>query len=563
MKRLQHIVQLIIIISIVFIINIIANYFYGSIDLTEEKRYTLSQSTFEVIEQIEDKVFIRVLLEGDFPSGFQRLRNSTQEMLDDLRDINPNIEYIFEDPVDGTISEIKARRDQLAKDGVIPVNLTYNDGTEVVQKGIYPFALITYRGKTSQVSLLKNQSLNENEEVTLNKSIEQLEYKFVNHIYKLTKQRRQTIGFTTGNGEIYYENTIVLEKELEKFYDVGRINLDSLVSISNELDLLIIAAPQVGFDEKKKFKLDQYIMNGGRVIYLLEKLTASLDSINKHRFYIPEDIDTGLDDMLFKYGAKILPNLVLDLESSSIPQIVGEQDGKPQTAMYKWPYHTLALPNNNHPIGKNIDRVNMFFPSSIDTVKTKYAVKKTPVLSTSPYSRLQYNPVRLNFEILKFPPDQNKYNKGKQTLGMLLEGSFSSLFENRITSSFQEGLDKLGIEFVGKSVPTKQLVLSDADFMSNLVNRRTGKAEPMGFNLWDRYNYEGNRDFMLNAVEFMLNDNSILDSRSKQLKLRLLDAVKTKQEKKKWQFINIGLPLLFLALFGILFNFIRRRRFTK
>lgn len=563
MGKIQKITQLLVVIGIIFVVNIIANYYYTSADLTEEKRYTLSPSTHEVVKKLPDNLFIKVLLDGDFPAGFMRLQNATSELLDDLKDINPNIQYIFEDPLEGTVQEIKARRDQLANDGIIPINLTYNNGKEVVQKGIYPYAIISYKNRKSTVSLLKEQNLNEDDEVTLNRSIELLEYKFVNLIQKLSKTDKETIAFSTGHGELSYEKTIRLENELDRFYNVGRLNLDSLVTIDQALDLLIIPAPQETFDEKAKFKIDQYIMNGGKVMWFLEKLNADLDSINEYKFYVPRDIETGLDDLLFKYGARVQPNLVLDLECTQIPQVVGQQDGKIQQQLFKWYYHPLAIANVEHPIGKNLDRVNMFFPSSIDTVKTKNHIKKTPLLTTSPNSRFQLNPVRLNFEILKFPPKQELFNKGKQTLGLLLEGEFQSAYENRITPGFQSGLDELGITFKEKSTPTKQMVFSDVDFMKNSVSLRDNKARPIGFNVWEQRVYDGNKDFILNAVEYMLDDSGVLDSRSKQVKLRLLDAVKTKRERKKWQFINIGLPLLFLALFGLGFNFIRRRRYTK
>ena len=563
MKGLQRVTQLVLIIGIIIFINIIANYFFGFIDLTEEKRYTLSPSTHKVVESLDENLFVRVLLDGDLPPGFKRLQNSTKELLDDLKDINPSIQYIYEDPLEGTTQEIKSRRDQLAKDGVIPVALTYNDGKEVTQKGIYPYALISYKGRNSKISLLKEQNIGEEDEVVLNRSIELLEYKFANQIQKLTLSNRQNIAFSEGHGELTFEKTIRLQRELENFYNVGRLNLDSLIVIDKQLDLLIVAAPQESFDDKAKFKLDQYIMNGGKVMWLVEKLDADLDSINRHRFYVPNDIITGVDDLLFKYGAKIQPNLVLDLECSAIPQVVGQQDGKPQTMLYKWFYHPLAIANRNHPIGKNLDRVNVFFPSSIDTVRTKFNVEKTPILSSSPYSRYQLNPVRLNFEILKYPPQQDQFNKGSQTLGLLLEGEFESAFANRITPGFQSTLDQLGITFQPKSVPTRQIVISDADFMKNRINSRTNTADPIGYNIWEQKVFDGNKDFILNSIEYLLDDNGVLDSRSKEVKLRLLDAVKTKQERKKWQFINIGLPLLFLALFGFIFNFIRKRRFTR
>lgn len=555
--------QFLIGVAIIIMVNVIANYYHGFVDLTEERRYTLSPSTYNVVENLEENLFVKVMLEGEFPAGFQRLRNSTQELLEDLKDINPNIQYIFEDPLTGTAEEIKTLRTQMKDAGMIPVNLTFQKDNQLVQKGIYPYAVVSYGTRKSYVNLLEPQNANQDDEITLNRSIELLEYKFVDLIQKLTKRQRETIAFSTGHGEVPFEKTVMLENELDRFYNVGRLNLDSLVTIDQELSLLIIPAPTETFDDKAKFKIDQYIMNGGKVIWLLEKLTADLDSINKYRFYVPQDIDTGLDDLLFKYGARINPNLVLDLECTSIPQIVGEQGGQPQTSLFKWFYHPLATTNTDHPVGKNLDRVNMYFPSSIDTIKTGTRVKKTPLLTTSPYSRYQLNPVRLNFEILKYPPQQDQFDKGRQTLGLLLEGTFESAYRNRVTPSFQAGLDELGITFREESLPTKQMVFSDVDFMKNSVSRRDNTARPIGFNVWEQRTYDGNKDFILNAIEYMLDENGVLDSRSKEVKLRLLDAVKTKKERSKWQFINIVLPLLFLGAFGLIFNYIRRRRYAR
>ncbi|MEE9438298.1 MAG: gliding motility-associated ABC transporter substrate-binding protein GldG [Saprospiraceae bacterium] len=561
MKGFQNIIQLIIIITIIIVVNIIANFYYSTIDLTEEKRHTLSSSTKSVIDQVDDVMYIKVLLAGDFPSGFKRLQNATKDLLEEFSDMNPNIEYIFDDPLEGDQEDVIKRRDQLSKDGIIPIALKFFDGKEYIQKAMYPYALISYHNRNTKISLVKEQTIGEDEEVTLNKSIERLEYKFTNLFQKLNLERKQNIAFSIGNGEVPYERTIRLETELKNHYNTGRLNLDSLIVIDQALDLLIIAGPTKAISDKSKFKIDQYIMNGGKVMWFIEKLDANLDSISQQKFYIPHDIVTGVDDLLFKYGVRIQPNLVLDLEASSIPQVVGQQNGKPQTMQYKWFYHPLALPNQNHPIGKNIDRVNLFFPSSIETIKTKTNVTKTPILTSSPYSRHQLNPVRLNFEILKYPPKEKQFNKGKQTLGMLLEGEFESAYKNRVNKEFKEGLDQVNIDYKEKSISTKQILFTDVDFIKNFVNHRTKSAEPIGYNKWEQKVYEGNRDFILNAVEYMLDDNNVLDSRSKQVKLRLLDAVKTKNEKSKWQFFNLGLPLIFLAFFGLLFNLFRRRRY--
>lgn len=532
-------------------------------DLTEDKRYTLTKPTEDLIESIDEVIYIKVLLDGDFPAGFKRLQSSTKEILDQLKSINPKIQFEFENPVDGTNDEIIKTREELAKSGIVPTSLKYYDGTQLVQKAIYPFALINFGTRRSIVNLLEEQTLGSDEEVILNNSISLLEYKFANAFQKLLLKERQNIVFTSGRGELDSRYTFRLERELRKYYDTGRINLDSIVRIDTSVNLLIIAAPKAPFDVKNQFKIDQYIMNGGKVIWLMEKLTSSLDSIAKYKFYIPQDIVTGLDDMIFKYGARIQPNLILDLECSTIPQIVGMSGDKPQTMMFPWYYHLNVTSRNNHPIVNNIDKVNMTFPSSIDTVGNNPLVKKTALLMSSQYSRTQFNPVRLTFEILKTEPDPAKFNNGNQIVALLMEGSFESFFKNRVSEDFKQTLASMNASFLEKSKVTKQLLVSDVDFTKNLINPRTEETEEIGYNKWEVKYYKGNKDFILNSIEYMLDGKNILSARSKEIKLRLLDKVKTKTEKRKWQFINIALPLIFLALVGIVYNWWRRRKYAK
>lgn len=555
-------IQLLIIGIILIFINVIASHFSGFIDLTEEKRFTISTSTQDVVEKIDDALFIRVLLKGDFPPGFKRLQRSTETLLEDFHGMNPRLEYVFEDPTDGTADEIKARRDQLAEDGIIPTNLSYYDGKEYVQKAIYPYALISYKGRFSAVNLLQEQAAGQNEQEVLNRSIELLEYKFANIFQKLTAEKKQNIVLTAGQGELTREQTVRLETELRQYYNVGRIVLDSVVALSNQIDLLMVAGPQQRFSEKNKFKIDQYIMNGGKVIWMLDHINANLDSINKYRFYVPEINDYNLSDLTFKYGFRLEPNLILDLESSSIPQIVGEQGGKPQTSLFNWFYHVLATPRGNHPITKNIGRVNVFNPSTVDTVRTELPLKRTVLLSSSDYSRFQLHPMRLNFEILKLGTDPDKFDKDPQPIAVLAEGRFSSLYKNRLTPEFEAGLNSLDIEFKSTSPETKQMFISDSEFIINNLNYRTEQADLLGYNKWDRKYYSGNNAFILNTIEYFLGDAGILDARSKEVKLRLLNQVKTEKEETKWQIINIVLPIFLLVVFGILFNYIRKRKYT-
>jgi ABC-2 type transport system permease protein len=563
MKTSNKYLQFLLVVAIIIVVNIIASFLYTEVDLTDDQRFTLSESTKAVIAAPDDNITIKVLLDGEFPSGFKRLQSSVKDLMDKLRDINPNIVYEFEDPSEGSPRVVEQRQKMLIEEKIVPVSLSYSDGTQLVQKAVFPFAIVTYKAKKYIINLLEEQKPGDDEDVILNKSVALLEYKFANAFQKLQAPRAKNVLFTQGNEEWDESQTFRLESEIRRFHKVGRIYLDSLMKLDSTIDLLVVAGPKTPISIQNQFKIDQYVMNGGKVLWLLDKFHISLDSISKNKFYIPTDTDSGVDNLLFKYGARIMPDLIMDLECSYIPQVIGMAGDKPQTKLFPWYYHTSAATTSIHPIVKNVDRINMFFPSTIDTIKTDADIKKTILLTTSKYSRSQLQPMRLTFEILKTAPDPSKFNGGQKPLAVLLEGQFESFFKNRLTPDVQSNLEQMGVQFIEKSKPTKQIVISDSDFAKNLVNTNNGQTEDIGYNKWERKYYKGNKDFVINMIEYMLDDGSILESRSKEIKLRLLDAVKTKDEKTKWQFINVGLPVVLLAIFGIIYHYIRRRRFTS
>ncbi len=563
MKTSNKYLQFLLVVAIIIVVNIISSFLYTELDLTDDQRFTLSESTKAVIAAPDDNITIKVLLDGEFPSGFKRLQSSVKDLMDKLRDINPNIVYEFEDPSEGSPRVVEQRQKMLIEEKIVPVSLSYSDGTQLVQKAVFPFAIVTYKAKKYIINLLEEQKPGDDEDVILNKSVALLEYKFANAFQKLQAPRSKNVLFTQGNEEWDESQTFRLESEIRRFHKVGRIYLDSLMKLDSTIDLLVVAGPKTPISIENQFKIDQYVMNGGKVLWLLDKFHISLDSISKNKFYIPTDTDSGVDNLLFKYGARIMPDLIMDLECSYIPQVIGMAGDKPQTKLFPWYYHTSAATTSIHPIVKNVDRINMFFPSTIDTIKTDADIKKTILLTTSKYSRSQLQPMRLTFEILKTAPDPSKFNGGQKPLAVLLEGQFESFFKNRLTPDVQSNLEQMGVQFIEKSKPTKQIVISDSDFAKNLVNTTNGQTEDIGYNKWERKYYKGNKDFVINMIEYMLDDGSILESRSKEIKLRLLDAVKTKDEKTKWQFINVGLPVVLLAIFGIIYHYIRRRRFTS
>lgn len=569
-KKRQSILQLLLFLGIVLLINIVANSringwpLFKKWDLTEEKRFTLTDATKNLLYKIDDVVSIKILLAGSFPAGFKRLQNAILETLDDFRGESYYIEYLFEDPNEGTIEQINQTREELQKDGIVPTRLNIQDSDGRSEKYIYPWAVVTYKGRSIPVNLLESTPVAtpEQSEYALNQSIALLEYKLADALEKLSLSRKPVIVFTTGHGELAPVETASLEYDLRKYYETGRIHLDSMVAISNEASAVIVAKPHLPFSEKDKFKLDQYIMNGGKVMWLLDKINVDLDSLLQ-RQYLPVEFDLNLDDLLFTYGVRIQPNLLLDMQCSMIPLQTGMQGGKRQLELFPYPYHLVATSNSNHPVLKGLGPINLHFASSIDTsVQVKSNLEKTVVLHTTPNTRMQLLPIQMDFQFLRYEMKPEQFNKGEQITGLLIEGVFPSMYRNRAKESFLEAYKEIGLEFRKESTPNSMMVVADGDLAKNPINPRSGLPEPLGRNPYDRFTYS-NKNFLMNAIEYLLHQNGVVTSRSKEVKLRLLDETRAKAEKTKWQFVNLGLPLIFITLFGFFYNWVRKRRFAR
>ena len=558
-KKQQSFFQLGLVIGIALFLNVLGNAFFTHIDLTEEKRFTLAKPTRDMLESLDDVVYVEVLLEGEFPAGFKRLQRSVTESLIDFRSQSGGlVEYSFTDPNKGTAENVNQRREQLAKDGIVPTNLHIKDADGTSDKLIYPYAVVRYKTRTAVVDLLDEDAPGGPEE-QLNYSISQLEYKFANALYKLQIGVREIIAFTVGHGELDENERKDLVKNLRSYYEVGTFNLDSSTVIPPEVKTLIVAKPKKPFNDRDKFLIDQYVMNGGKVIWLIDRLNVELDSLRGNSSYVARDYDLDLDGMLFKYGVRVNPDLVLDLQSSRIPMVIdptGTQD------LFKWYYNPVIIPRSNHPMVKSLDGINMMYPSSIDTIKTKTDVKKTILLTSSEYGRIQPNITRLNFEILRYEPDPSKFNTKYIPVAVLLEGEFPSFFENKVTENMRNMLTQINQEFKPVSVPTKMLVVSDGDIARPFYNPITGKFLELGMNPYERYKF-ANKDFLLNAVEYLKDEKGIIEARSKDVKLRLMDTARAESEKTMWQLVNIVIPILFLIVFGIVYNTWRKRKYAK
>lgn len=571
-RRVQVLLQLGLFTGVLLFVNILSNArfsgkpLYVQFDLTEENRFTLTDGSRQLLRNLDDVVFINVLLEGSFPAGFKRLQNATREVLDDFRSESGYLEYEFEDPSEGSTEEVNARREELKKDNILPINLRVKETDGSSEQLIYPYAVCFYKGRSIAVNLLENEIPGVAPEVILNNSVRLLEYKFSSAIQKLKEGHKPVIAFTTGHGELTSVETADFEKTLRQYYDTGRIHLDSLAAISQDASLLVVAKPRGPFSEKDKFKLDQYVMHGGKILWLIDKIRVDLDSLQGRKEYFPTEYELNLEDLFFNYGVRIEPNLVLDMQCSSIPLVTGTLGNAPQFDLFSYPYHITATPRTEHPVAKSLNAVNLFYPSTIKwDIGAAMKIKRTPLLESSPNSRYQYLPVGMNFDFLRYPLDPLKFDKGSQTLSVLMEGVFPSMYKNRVSAEMMSGLDQIGSPFKPESESTAMIVVSDGDVIKNKVNfNQEGRPSflPLGFNEFNK-GYYANKDFLVNAVEYLMAEQGFIEARGKEVKLRLLDTVKAQKNKEFYQALNILAPLMFFGIFATIFLVLRKRKFAK
>lgn len=573
-NRKRDLTLLVVGLVIILMVNYIGSFAFERFDLTSEKRYTLSETSKELSEKLEDIIYVKVYLEGNFPAGFKRLRDETKEMLDEFRAYsNGNIEYEFINPSESSDQKIRDEiYKQLYKQGLRPTDLNTKTEDGFSNKIIWPGAVFSYRGREFPVQLLKSQ-IGAGSESMLNSSIESLEYEIANAINNLTVVDVARIAIIEGHGELSDLETASLATSLAEYYAVDRISLDeNLHSLTERVmidstkaykvkvvyDAIIIAKPTEKFSEKDKFIIDQYIMYGGRVVWLIDPVVASMDSLQSADITMALPFDLNLNDQLFTYGVRINSDVIQDIQSAPIHIVTGMVGNQPKQEMFPWFFFPLLTPANNHPIVNNLNAVKGEFVSTIDTIAKK-GIRKTPLLKTSKYSKVSSAPTRISLEIVRFEPDQTQFNKGRQLTAVLLEGEFESVFKNRLTPEMKNANE---INFKEKSVPNKMVVISDGDVAKNHVNKRTGEYLALGFDRITRQEF-GNKDFMLNVMGYLCDDSGLMTVRAKKLKIRLLDKTVLKNDKFDWQLINTVLPIGLVLLFGIGHYYDRKKKFTK
>ena len=571
LKR-NSLMQMLLGVLIIILANIIGSYVFTRFDLTSEKRYSLSPATKDLLKEIDDIVYFRVYLEGEFPAGFKRLRNATKEMLDEFRAYNKNIQYEFINPSQS--DDEKERNDTyqlLTEKGLQPTDLQVNTKEGREQQIIFPGLLANYKSNELAVELLNSQIGVSPEEV-LNNSIQALEFRLASAIRDLSVTIKPGVAFIRGHGELENRDIYDIGQALSKQYTVGVVaiggQLNSLTKrdsvsadktrIINKYDAIIIAKPDSIFSEKDKFIIDQYIMRGGKVLWLIDPVFATMDSLQTEVTTIGIEQELNLDDMLFRYGVRINPDLVMDLNALPIPLRTGQVGNQPKIDFFPWFYFPVITPTEDHPIVKNLNAVKTEFVSSIDTIRVP-DVRKTILLKTSPYSRTVNAPALITLAILEQEPDERAYTGPPQNVAVLLEGEFKSNFENRVPPEIQNSKD---IGFIPKSKPTSMVVISDGDVIRNQLHYSQGYPMPLGYDQFTGQSF-GNKDFILNALDYMMDESGLISIRSRDLKLRQLDMTRVNNNKFFWQVFNIIFPIFLVLIFGFIQNYLRKRKYAS
>lgn len=566
-RRKQYLQRAILVIVVLVGVNILAAFLHNRWDLTAEKRYTLTPHTKQLLRGLDSTVTIEVFLKGDYPASFKQLAQSTQELLEEFREYGgKHIQFSFQTPGQGlTDSSRLAFQQSLVERGITPFNMQVQEDASqgYSEKLIFPGALLHYGSKTIGINLLKNQG-GANPLETMNSSESLLEYQFANAIYHLQQKQQPLVGYMLGNGELLGAEVYSALTTIQSNYLLDTITLQYISHIPKDFNIILFAKPVNRFSDEDKLKIDQYVMNGGKVIWFVDQLNVSMDSLQQHATYAALDQDLNLEDMLFRYGVRINQNLLQDLQCDQIPQIVGHNGNQPQFALVPFPYFPLLSPTGAHPIVKNMDPVLSHFASSIDTVKGG-DITKTLLLTSSNSTKVVGAPVELSWNDLRIKPNSRQFSKHKLPVAVLLEGKFTSVFRNRLDVASQEAIaQNTGTAFKNNSDSiNKMIVVSDADIITNAVSQKEGRPLQMGVNMYNPSVVFANSEFLLNSLEYLSGNSGIMDARNKELTLRLLDAEKIKQEKTKWQAICFLVPIGMILLFAIIFQFIRQRKFEQ
>jgi gliding-associated putative ABC transporter substrate-binding component GldG len=552
------------IILFIVLTNFGSQFFFKRFDLTEDKRYTLSETSISILENIKEPLYVDVFLEGNFPGEFKKLQTETQQLLEEYKAYNSNIIFQFVNPLENP-EEREQIMQSFIERGLTPMNVTVDDKGKQTQEIVFPWAVINYGKNSTKVPLLKNMMGASTAEKVVN-SVQHLEYAFANGFNTVSKSKEKKIAVIKGNGEVEDYQLADLLKTVRENYHIAPFTLDSVetnpIKTAKELkkyDLIIIAKPTQAFSDSEKQVLDQYVVHGGKSIWLLDHVSMEMDSLMTTGENLAFPRDLNVNDLFFKYGIRIKPDLVKDLLATPIALATGDQGNATQYTQYPWlfspmVYPVLAKENEKlNPIISNLDAIKFEFTNPIELLKND--IKKTVLLQSSPYSKAVGTPLPINLSMVEERPEQKEFsNQGNVPLAVLLEGKFNSVYQNRITP-FKDP----EYSAIGKN--TAMIVVSDGDIIKNQMDKNGAPLE-LGYDKWTNYMY-ANKEFLLNCINYLLDDNGLINIRNKEVHVPILDKEKVYANYTTTQIITVGVPMLLLLVFGIAFTYIRKSKYTK
>ncbi|MDD3630785.1 MAG: gliding motility-associated ABC transporter substrate-binding protein GldG [Bacteroidales bacterium] len=551
--------NLVIVILGLIAINIIASFLYFRIDLTSEKRYSLSTATKNILKNLDDYVYFQVFLDGKLSPSYKRLQKTIIETLDEFKAYNKRlIKYDLIDPAKGKDeATLRDYLKELEYRGLVP-SIDYEiSETGTSENVVWPCAIVTYKGRELPINFIYS-NIPGSKELLINDAIENTEYKLIDGIHRITLQKKAKIAFIKGHGELDALEINDLALALQDYYIVNQIAINHQLKALDEFKAIIIAAPDSTFDEMDKFIIDQYIMKGGRVLWLIDGALADMDSLQSKPDILAIPNDINLDDMLFNYGVRVNKDLVMDYHSAQIPVKTGQVGNQPQFSLFNWYFFPTVANIKGHPIVRNINDIKFEFASSIDTI-AKPGIRKTILLSSSNYSRLLNTPSIISLNFLRIKADRTFFNRSNIPMAVLLEGSFTSLYKDRIPDTIAQDPD---IRFTEISKPNKMIIVGDGDVAKNQVAFRQGKyvPYPLGYDRYTGIMY-GNREFLLNCVNYLLDEADIISIRNRDINIRLLDKRKVEINLAVIRTINIVLPILLVCVAGVIIYFFRKRTY--
>ena len=552
--------QLGIVFLAIIVINLISNFFFKRFDLTQDKRYTLSETTLNIIKDVESPLYIEVYLEGNFPPEFKRLQNETKQLLEEFTAYNSNIIFNFKNPIEKEETRVEKMKEFYAK-GMQPLSITVEDKGKQSQEVVFPWAQATYGDKFTKVALLKNLMGASTEQKVIS-SVQHLEFGFAEAINKISKEKQKKIVVIKGNGELAEPYMADFLKTVKESYFIAPFTLDSVakqpiqtLEALKKYDLAVIAKPTEAFTEEEKQVLDQFIMNGGKTLWLLDEVTADMDSLTTSQSgtILAAQRNLNLTDMFFKYGIRISPLLVKDEYGTPIKLFTGREGSETQEQEYNWRFSPFVYPVSSHPVVKNMEGIKFEFASPIEILKND--INKIVLLASSEYSKTIGTPSPISLDMVTEETTPEEYEgKGMLPVAVLMEGKFNSMYQNRVLP-FKDN----SFQATGKD--NKMIVISDGDVIKNKLNT-DGEPYELGFDNRVGALY-GNKEFLMNCVNYLLDDNGLINIRSKDVDLPLLNKEEVYKNYTMAQMVTVGLPIVILAIFGFLFTFMRKRKYSR